>query len=60
MNRIIPLKKQSKKMQRAWHLQQRATWDGVNPVTRVVPDKKAYDRKRDRQELRQSTDRESL
>ena len=60
MNRIIPLKKRSKKAQRAWHLRQRAAWDGVNPVTRIVPDKKTYDRKRDRQALRRSVDHESI
>lgn len=36
------LKKQSKKAQRAHHALKRADWNGVVPVTRVVPDKTKY------------------
>ena len=39
-----PLKKRSKKAQRAHHALKRADWNGVMPVTRVVPDKTKYDR----------------
>lgn len=46
MNKFTPLNKQSKKAQREFHNSQRNTWNGVNPVTRVVPNKKAYDRKK--------------
>jgi len=45
-----PLKKQSKKAQRANHALKRADWNGVVPVTRVVPDKTKYDRNRMKRE----------
>ncbi len=41
----IPLEKQSKKQQRAFYARQRSGWNGINPVTRVVPNKKHYNRK---------------
>ena len=46
MQNMIPLHKQSKKAQRAYHSRQRGSWSGVKPVTRVMPNGKAYDRKR--------------
>lgn len=42
----IALCKQSKKAQRAYYRQQRGSWNGVKPVTRVMPNGKAYNRKR--------------
>ncbi|MBQ8964066.1 MAG: hypothetical protein IJ089_09735 [Clostridia bacterium] len=45
-----PLKKRSKKAQRAHHALKRADWNGVVPVTRVVPDKTKYDRNRMKRE----------
>lgn len=48
MKKITPLKKQSKKAQRRYHAAKRGDWHGVCPVTRVVPNKKAYDRSRAR------------
>ena len=50
--KMVPLEKQSKKAQREWHKQQRGSWNGVCPVTRVVPSRKAYDRNRLREESR--------
>ena len=44
--KMIPLNKQSKKAQRRYHAAKRGDWNGVSPVTRVIPNKKAYDRKR--------------
>ena len=44
--RVLPLAKKSKKAQRAYHKLRRGDWNGVVPVTRVVPDKKKYDRKK--------------
>ena len=38
--KFVPLEKRSKKEQKAYHAQQRGSWNGVNPVTRVVPNKK--------------------
>lgn len=46
MMRMVPLKKQSKKKQREYHAKQRGSWYGLNPVTRTVPSRKAYDRNR--------------
>jgi len=47
--KFIPLKKQSKRAQKEYHDKQRGSWNGVVPVTRVIPNKKAYDRKRAKQ-----------
>lgn len=38
--------KQSKKAQRAYYRQQRGSWNGVKPVTRIMSNGKAYNRKR--------------
>ena len=43
---MIPLSKQSKKNRRAFHAAKRGSWNGVQPVTRTIPNGKAYDRKR--------------
>lgn len=44
--KVVPLKKQSKKAQRAYHARSRRDWNGVKPVTRVVKSKKVYNRKK--------------
>lgn len=44
MTQSVPLNKRSKKSQRAYHAKQRGSWYGLNPVTRTVPNQKAYDR----------------
>ena len=49
---MVPLKKQSKKKQREFWERQRGDWQGLCPVTRIVPSKKTYQRKKDRQFLR--------
>ncbi|MBR0311324.1 MAG: hypothetical protein IJQ98_02915 [Oscillospiraceae bacterium] len=46
MTHFIPLEKRSKKAQRAYHAQQRGSWHGFCPVTRVVESKKKYKRSR--------------
>ena len=46
MKKMIPLSKQSKKAQRNYHAKQRGSWNGLSPLTRVVPSKKVYDRKK--------------
>ena len=46
MLKMIPLNKQSKKAQRRYHAAKRGDWNGVNPVSRVVASKKAYNRKK--------------
>lgn len=40
--------KMSKRARKALDAQARGDWNGVVPVTRVVPDKNAYDRRRAR------------
>lgn len=49
MVQMVPLHKQSKKKQREYHAKQRGSWYGLNPVTRTVPNRKAYDRNRVKQ-----------
>ena len=48
MNRTIPLGKRSKRDRRAYYSDKRNDWNGVVPVTRVIPGKKGYDRNRQR------------
>ena len=49
MKQLIPLDKRSKKAKREYHAKQRGSWNGVNPVTRIVQSRKAYDRARVKQ-----------
>ncbi len=56
MTRMIPLEKQSKARQREYHAARRGSWNGVNPVSRVVPSGKAYDRNRIKRETRGDMD----
>lgn len=46
MKQFVPLNKQSKKAQKEHHNKQRGSWNGISPVTRTVPNGKAYDRNR--------------
>lgn len=46
MQKFVPLEKQSKKAQAEHHKKQRNTWGAMNPATRVVPNSKTYNRKR--------------
>lgn len=51
MKKYVPMEKRSKKEQRAWYASQRGSWNGVKPVSRTIPSKKLYNRKRtDRRE----------
>lgn len=56
MTQRVPLNKQSKKMQRAYHAKQRGSWYGLSPVTRTVPSRKAYDRNKAKQSARRDPD----
>lgn len=56
MKQIVPLKKQSKRAQRAFHSKQRGSWYGVNPVTQTVPSGKVYDRGKMKRETRGAED----
>ena len=55
MNKTIPLDKRSKRDRRTYYSDRRSDWNGVIPVTRVIPGKKGYDRNRQR-----SADRRTL
>ena len=46
MDRFVPLDKKSKKEQKKFHAKQRKTWGEFSPVTRTVPNGKAYNRKK--------------
>ena len=52
MNTFTPLEKRSKKEQRAYHKARRGTWHEFSPVTRIVPNGKAYSRSRSKREGR--------
>lgn len=54
MNKTIPLDKQSKRNRRAYYNDKRNDWNGIIPVTRVIPGKKKYDRNRQRNSDRRS------
>lgn len=49
--KMIPLAKRSKKEQRRFHASRRGDWNGVVPVTKVIPDKRK--RKLQREKARQ-------
>ena len=46
MKPYVPREKRSKKARRQLDLAGRTGWGAISPVTRVVPNKKAYNRKR--------------
>lgn len=46
MKKWIPMEKRSKKEQKAYYSAQRGSWNGVIPVTKLIPNKKAYNRKK--------------
>ena len=46
MEKFIPYKKMSKKKQKEINQKKRASWNGLNPVTRKSENRKAYNRKK--------------
>lgn len=42
--KYIPYSKMSKKAQREYNAKRRNSWGEMSPVTRIVPNKKAYNR----------------
>ena len=50
MRKLVPLHKQSKKQRKEYNAKQRSSWNGTSPVTRIVPNGKAYDRNRIKRE----------
>jgi len=55
-DRFVPLEKRSKKQRREHFASQRSDWNGVTPVTRVIPDKRKTDRHEARIRLKQEQD----
>lgn len=55
MKKYISLDKRSKKAQKEYYAGFRRTWDGVNPETRIMPNGKAYNRKRIRKNCEKAT-----
>lgn len=51
MVKYVPLNKRSKKAQREYHSGRRQTWGTTDPVTKSVPSKKTYNRKREKQRI---------
>ena len=52
MVKVTPIAKQSKSKQREYYASKRGSWNGVSPVTRIVPSRRVYDRKRMKREAR--------
>ncbi len=48
MNQFVPLEKRSKRQQRQVYAARRGSWNGVNPVSKVIPSGKAYRRSKTR------------
>ena len=46
MEKYIPYNKLSKKKQRELNKAKRGSWDGINPVTRMPENSKAYNRRK--------------
>ena len=51
MSKYVSLDKRSKKAQKEYHSKQRRTWGELNPVTRSVPNGKAYNRKKEKDRI---------
>ncbi len=54
MIKFVPLKKQSKKAQRAFYMKKRQGWGGLSPVTRQERNPRAYQRSRQRRQERKA------
>lgn len=48
MEKFIPYEKLSKKKKRELDQKRRGSWNGLNPVTRMPPNPKAYNRQKSR------------
>ena len=55
MDKFVPLDKKSKKAQKEFHARQRRSWEGISPLTRTVPNGKAYNRKKMKADERRSS-----
>lgn len=54
--RFIPKEKLSKRKRRELATSQRGNWGGINPVTRMPPNSKAYRRHKEKQAYRKEND----
>lgn len=54
--RLIPLKKQNKKAQKEFFRWLRGTWNGINPVTRIPPNSKAYSRPKAKRAVKEAAE----
>ena len=50
--RFVPLEKQSKRKRREHFSAQRNDWNGVTPVTKMIPNKKKPNRRSEKAQLR--------
>ena len=55
-DKFVPQDKMSKKAQKELNDKKRGTWGNTSPVTKVQPNKKAYDRKRDKKAIEEDFD----
>ena len=53
-NKYVPLDKQSKRKRKEYYAAQRRDWGDVNPITRMTPNLKAYNRKKSGQRYEHS------
>jgi hypothetical protein len=53
-DKFVPQDKMSKKAQKELNDKKRGAWGNTSPVTKVQPNKKAYDRKRDKKAIEES------
>lgn len=58
-DKFVPQDKMSKKAKKELNDKKRGTWGNTNPVTRVQPNKKAYNRKRDSKVVDERLDKQS-
>lgn len=58
-DKFVPKDKMSKKAQKELNDKKRGTWGNTKPITRVQPNKKAYDRKRDSKVVDERLDSQS-
>ena len=49
--KFVPLEKMTKKARKKYYAQQRSSWNGVRPVTRVVASGTSYSRSREKRRL---------
>ena len=53
MEKMIPIKKQTKKSQKAYYDRKRGTWGNIDPVSKVIESKKIYKRNRSKRRERE-------